>query len=148
MSRCGSYAGAFLGWVFWNKSKSLTAFIVMQDCLLSEIIRFSVYIACELLYDKVNVSMPSKEVHLGSQKWNLSCFWFFNLQVEDSLDASWMNIPWHKLSPTEMRIFLIIMAQQAPELKAGGIYPLTFEGYKNLASDIYSQLTVLDSLVN
>lgn len=69
------------------------------------------------------------------------------MQIEDSLDAVWMNVPWHMLTPSDMRLLLPVMAQKVFQLKAAGLYSLTFEGYKTLMKDIYSQLTVLQSLV-
>lgn len=64
------------------------------------------------------------------------------------IDALYTEIPWYELESGECKILLIIMSQQVNLLKAGGVYPLTFEGYKDVVSNIYSQCTTLKALVD
>lgn len=67
--------------------------------------------------------------------------------MQDAAESIWLEVPWYELSPKESRMFITIMSQQVAELKAGGIYLLTLEGYKDMATDIYSQCTALQTLM-
>lgn len=68
--------------------------------------------------------------------------------MEDSLENFYMEIPWYELKPIERKVMLILMSQPAPVLAAPGIYPLTYEGYKDILCNIYSQCTVLRTLID
>lgn len=64
------------------------------------------------------------------------------------MNSLYMNIAWYDLSPKDRKILLIMMNQRTPILMAGGIYPLTYEGYKDINCNIYSQCTALQALID
>lgn len=69
------------------------------------------------------------------------------MQEKRVIDAFYLAIPWYELNPKNRRYLVLqAMIRKLQQLKAGGAFPMTFEGYKNIVSSVYSNCLVLKKL--
>lgn len=66
--------------------------------------------------------------------------------MNESLNSFYMNIPWYKLSPSQRRLLVIVMAQKAKTIKAV-MYPMTYARFQKIINTAYSHCVILKDLL-
>ena len=109
-----------LFWLLLHFENSARLMFMLVLSILCFITIFLVYFSCELLYEA----------------------------NEEAEDAFYFEVQWYQLTPQDRKILLLLMTRSKVSLKAGGIYPMTLDGFMDVLKAVHSNCVVLQNLLN